>query len=179
MFALSPLTEAQLRSFSDEHVAPEAMSLFLAGRIMTTFERPSSLGGYGIQTAVTESFVIHLRSMIDFFYLPRPQATDIVAGQIFAGWESMRPDASPALEAARLRAHREIAELTTLRIAGTPPNKPWQSQPLLQEMRALIEKFLAGASDRRLGMKARLTLRNLVDRDIDLDAAVVPGVNIA
>jgi hypothetical protein len=178
LFVSTLLTETQLRSYSDEHLAYEATALFLAGRTMERFARPSNLGELGIQLAVIESFALHVRNMIDFFFAKHPQATDVIAGHFFDDWETTRPALSVALETARGRASREVAQLTTLRIAGTPVNKLWQPQPLLTELRSVIGKFLAGASDMRLGIKARLTLRDLVDREIDLAAPVLPGVHV-
>jgi hypothetical protein len=114
-----------------------------------------------LRNAVIEDFVIHLRNLIDFLYLDRPQPTDVVAADFFAArrWESLRPPITNSLEAARVRANKELAHLTSHRIAGAPPEKAWESQSLAAEIRPLLQRVVSNAESTRLSPQVAASIR--------------------
>jgi len=122
------------------------------------FTRPSIIGATSVaeairlKNAVVEVFAIHLRNLVDFLYSEKPQTTDVVAADFCAtgAWEAMKPPITSSLEAARVRANKEIAHLTCQRIAGTPPEKTWDPQALAAEIRPLLQLFVAKAVATRL-----------------------------
>ncbi len=77
--------------------------------------------------ALLESFVIHFRALLDFFYPPaNVKNDDVLAGDYFddsEAWEKIRPQLSEALSRAKTRAHKEIAHLTYARLDVTPETK--------------------------------------------------------
>jgi hypothetical protein len=171
-----PLTPAGLRGFSDEHLYYEVTTFFADGQILAGLAAPTVLREHAIEMALIESFVIHLRNIVDFFYADRPQADDVIADDFFedAGtWQELRPELASILDRARERANREIAHLTTKRIAGGPPNKAWDIEGLFERVRVLLKLFSTTASRERLGEKAREVVAGLAEGLLDLDAPVL------
>jgi len=96
--------------------------------------------------ALLESFVIHLRNMIDFLW-PAEGAhdDDVIAAHFFDEplyWNGIRPDISDTLSAARSRANKEIAHLTYSRLSVAPDAKPWRPGEMYAELKPAMEKFL-------------------------------------
>ena len=60
------------------------------------------------QNAMVESFMAHLRNLIEFLYSDSPRSTDIVAADFFPQgiWKRLRPSLSTALADALKRAER-------------------------------------------------------------------------
>lgn len=114
-----------------------------------------------LNNALIEVFAIHLRNLIDFLYLVRPQQTDVVAADFCATdvWEAVKPRISISLEAARVRANKEVAHLTSRRIAGTPPGKEWDPRALAAEIRLLLQLFVAKAEATRLSPDVAAAIR--------------------
>jgi len=107
-----------------------------------------------LTNALLESFVIHLRALIDFFYPSQsPKPDDILAAEYFADptrWDAVRPACSETLRSARARAHKEIAHLTYARLDVTPDEKPWQFVQIAEEMRGLMQLFSSETGQRLL-----------------------------
>lgn len=114
-----------------------------------------------LNNVLIEAFFVHLRNVIDFVYPVNVSSTDVVAADFFApnGWDSQRPLISSTLKAARLRANKEIAHLTTRRIAGSPPAKDWNFQGLANEIRPLIRLMSAKALATRLSSKVAAAIQ--------------------
>lgn len=106
-----------------------------------------------VDNAVLESFAIHLRNLLDFFYPGRePHEDDVIAAQYFEAGQLPPnfPPKSRLLNEAEVRAHKHVSHLTTKRIAGNHPDKAWYVGPLMQEMANLIGMFVATASPQKL-----------------------------
>jgi hypothetical protein len=140
-----------LRSYCDEHLWYEVSMFFHTGRSLP-FGAMSPAVEWNIN-AVLESFVIHLRNLLDFFYpVGKPRKTDVVAAEYFEG-NDLTPDfptESPLLLAAKLRAHKHVSHLTTERIAGSAPEKAWHPEPLMVEMALLLRLFTERALAEKL-----------------------------
>jgi hypothetical protein len=108
---------------------------------------PSAAETNLLRNALIESFAVHARNVIDFLYPNKPQHTDVIAADFYApgAWAAHRPGISTTLTAARRRAHKEIAHLTTERIAGNPPEKDWDFAGLTAELRPLMQLFATNA----------------------------------
>ena len=105
--------------------------------------------------ALLESFAIHFRALLDFFYPPaNVKNDDVLAGDYFddsEAWKKIRPQLSEALSGAKTRAHKEIAHLTYARLDVTPEKKGWAFIELANEMKNVMEIFLRGVPNTRLG----------------------------
>ena len=117
-----------------------------------TIDAPSPAETTRLSNVLIESFVVHLRNLIDFLYLDAPKKTDIVAADFCAAgvWQSARPSISPVLERARTRANKEIAHLTTDRHAGSPPAKQWEFVALAREVQETLRVFAKTPAPGRL-----------------------------
>ena len=147
-----PYGDDYLLAYSAEHVWYE-FDMFLGLATLLAAPRdlvaPSAEDARRVSNGLIESFVIHFRNVMDFFYLERPHPTDVVASDFFArgGWQ---PTISASLKAAGVRADKEIAHLTTSRISGTPSGKGWDVTGLANELRPVMVQFVTTALPSRL-----------------------------
>lgn len=159
-----PFSDSYLLAFSAEHVAYEIDMFFGMVEVLI---RPSVIGATSaaeatrFKNALIEVFAIHLRNLVDFLYLERLQPTDVVATDFCAtgAWEAVKPPITSSLEAARVRANKEIAHLTSQRIAGTPPEKAWDPRSLATEIRLLLQLVVAKAEATRLSPNVAAAIR--------------------
>jgi hypothetical protein len=154
-----PYTDAYLLAYSDEHVFYECdMFLWLAQVCGggAKLGAPSVPDATRLNNVLIEAFVIHLRNVVDFLYLDRPKKTDVVAADFCtaSSWAATRPAISAALDAARTRANKEIAHLTTDRLAARSPAKQWEFSVLAAEIRPLLQLFAKCAVPGRLSGRA-------------------------
>jgi hypothetical protein len=128
-------------------------------RLMKTgpFESPPSFKPSLINDALLESYAIHLRNLIDFFYthiegddktkgLAIPKPEDMIAEDFFDSpdeWRNLRPKITDELKAARIRAHREIVHLTYHRIGISDKQKQWWFVELHDQIVLIDKIFLA------------------------------------
>lgn len=96
-----------------------------------------------VNNALLESFAIHVRNLIYFFYTDVPKKEDDnIAKYYFTEWESVRPSKTEVLEKAYARANKEIAHLTFSRLDVTPEKKQWDFESISIDLNKTIEKFL-------------------------------------
>jgi hypothetical protein len=147
----STFSDAELVDYSREHVLYEARMLFDTGsllldrkhfdQIRPDFDREVTY------FAVIESFAMHARTLIAFFYPDSERKDDVSAQNFFSGnvLPSTFPPLSPVLAEVRSRASKEIGHLTTKRIAGQPPEKNWPVLQALRELHSVLVAFVRGA----------------------------------
>jgi hypothetical protein len=146
-----PFDDSYLLDYSAEHLRYEFDMFTWLGRVCgnpaVQIRGPSAEDASRLNNVLIEGFAVHIRNVLDFLYLDRPQATDVVAADFFSpgSWVQIRPAISATLEGARVRANKEIAHLTTSRIAGSPPEKGWEFVALSDELRRVLRLFAARA----------------------------------
>jgi hypothetical protein len=111
-----------------------------------------------LANALLESFVIHFRGLLDFFYPPATvKYDDVIAADYFDDpneWERIKPSPlSTTLSQAKTRAHKEVAHLTYARLEVTPEQKGWAFVDIANEMHSLMELFLKNVPKNRLGSR--------------------------
>ena len=126
-----------LVDFADEHLLYEAW-MFVTARSILAMCATSSIP----MNMATEVCVLHLRNLIDFFYLNSPKPDDVVAESYVSAWKAMCPPITTGLETARVRANKEMAHLTTKRIAGSHKDKEWDFGAISSELRPAVMEFL-------------------------------------
>lgn len=139
------LTDPELKAYSLEHIGYEIKML-----VSISNQNARGISDQFLVNLLVESFAIHSRNLIDFLYPTSVRPSDIVAYQFGTAetvWEEARPPISPILEAARVRAHKEVSHLTTERINGTPEYKKWDTGPIVKEIAELF-KLLASVADK-------------------------------
>jgi hypothetical protein len=159
-----PFSDQYLFDYSNEHVAYEVDHFFWLAQILgagsLVLGAPSPEDGARLNNILIEGFVIHLRNVIDFLYV-KPQPTDVVAEDFFSpgDWQKLRPSITATLDAARTRANKEIAHLTTDRMAGSPPAKAWNFTSLADELRPILKLFASNVLPTRLGPNVAKAIR--------------------
>ena len=142
-----PYNDVFLENYSEEHLWYEIDMLVGIGKYLSA---PTIVGGSTLDDArrinnlLVEGFGIHIRNIIDFLYLDRPQPADIIASDFCppGAWDRVRPPISSAFTRARTRANKELAHLTTARIAGAVPEKKWDTIVLLNELKPMLKLWL-------------------------------------
>jgi hypothetical protein len=151
-----PFDDAYLLAYSGEHLWYEIDMFWWLARVFgnpqVRLGAPSEADGQRLSNALNESCTIHVRNLIDFLYLDIPRPTDVVAADFFKAseWAQLRPGISPDLDAARVRANKEVAHLTTQRMADSPPEKKWDIVVLASELRPVLQLFATNALPTRL-----------------------------
>ena len=160
------LTEGELLDYSGEHVAYEAQ-MFLCSyhfvfsaidwNLSAPTPVPKNLRKWTVEMALLEAVVAHARVLLNFLYPSFTRADDVIAGDFFdeaEQWEKIRPKLSERLKTMRQRASKELAHLTTKRIAGTPSNKEYRSEDF-EQLWEVVRLFAARASPSRLHQNVR------------------------
>jgi hypothetical protein len=153
--AVRPFEDADLLAYSAEHVSYEFDMFLWSARVCSSVARisgPSPEDEARLNCALIENFVVHLRNVIEFLYRRKPRSTDVVAVD-FCDSGAWRPTITRVLKAARKRADKELAHLTTARIAGAPPGKEWDFIGLEAELRPVMRCFVKKALPSRLSLK--------------------------
>src|SRR5580692_6524589 len=146
MPARIPYTDQQLLDYSEEHLLYELHMFWWVAKNLPPDK------GFQL-SALLESFAIHLRNLIDFFFTLPSEARkdDLVAADFFDSPSAWNPGTIPKLLTdAHERANKEISHITYKRKGETDPTKPWPVGELFKEIRALATKFAAGASAKKL-----------------------------
>jgi hypothetical protein len=141
-----PMLDQQLMDYSGEHLMHE-LSMF--------WELAAILPGKKASTetsALVESFGVHLRNLIDFFYRPG-QKDDVTAQDFLEQPTSWKPVEPSSLTAAHVRANKELHHLTQARISGSPPQKAWDTRGLRDEIEVVAKEFALNASPKKLHKK--------------------------
>lgn len=111
------------------------------------------------KSAFLESFAIHARNLLDFFYSPAgpkkyPQPDDVIAEDFFdspSSWHNNRPAKSEVMKSLHRRVAKEIAHLTYERLNNMTVGPKWPNSQIANEMRAVILKFKELAPANRIG----------------------------
>jgi len=136
-------TDAELKGASD-HLHYEFWMLMSVAQALA-----SGIAANGwLLNALLESFVIHFRALIDFFYIDKPQKDYVIAADFFVekdSWEKIRPPMSDDLSRLRARAHKEIAHLTYARLHVTPETKGWKFFEIANYIKSVMNLFFQKA----------------------------------
>jgi hypothetical protein len=145
------LSDKELLDFSGEHILHELQTCaWLAEEKIPDLQRIGLEISFEVATSL-ESFAIHMRNLINFFYPGRGQDDDVIASNFFdspSGWAPAK--ISPSLENARERANKEISHITRGRKSGLALGKEWPVGDLFREVEALAKQFAAAASPKKL-----------------------------
>jgi hypothetical protein len=116
--------------------------------------RPSTV----MNNTQIESFMAHLRNLIEFLFTLNPGDTDVAAVD-FCARGAWNPVITQTLSDARRRVNKELAHLTTERISGSPLRKQWDFTRLAQELRPHLQDFVARADSAKLSRRIKTAIR--------------------
>jgi hypothetical protein len=109
-----------------------------------------------INSAVLESFMIHVRILLDFLYADNPKSDDVIAEDFFYTpntWVTKRYEKSELIKTVHKRVGKEIAHLTYERLKQTLETKKWKYIDIANEVVDLINLFIEIVPDENLGSK--------------------------
>ena len=115
-----------------------------------------------ITNALLESFAIHVRALIHFFFDKSGQKDDILAIHFFSDpdyWIEHSPPCTNILKEAKKRADKEVAHLTYTRQKVTPDKKPWRLIPIANDLQKAIEMFFELVPKELLGKRWDQTIK--------------------
>ena len=144
-------TIAELKAMTP-HVRYEWHQLCRAAVLLRKHKADYSAGkiSKGIWCCFVESFAIHVRNAIEFFYVDDPRPTDIRAEHYVRGgvvWPTMRPRALPGLLGnSYIRAHKQVAHLTIERATAAPQDFEWPVDEIMSLLNGKLTDF-KGAID--------------------------------
>jgi hypothetical protein len=142
------MTNEELTKYSGEHLLYEiTMFWWLSGAIWYT-------DGY-MHDALLESWVGHLRNLINFLCRPRQQ-DDVIAADFFDNPGAWPQSESDKLKTARVRADKELSHITGKRKYTSDKDKGWDVAGLFHEIEGIAKKFAATASEVKLHPDVRL-----------------------
>lgn len=107
-----------------------------------------------LNNALLESFAIHVRALIHFFFDCAGRQDDVLAIHFFSRPEEWTKVATPltdVLQQAKKRADKEVAHLTYSRQKVTPEKKPWQLVPIFDDLQKAVEVFINSVPQPLLG----------------------------
>lgn len=102
-----------------------------------------------INNALLESFGIHIRTLLGFFYAEKAREDDVIAEDYFplpTDWYNRRPQMTERLRIAKARAHKEIAHLTYKRLEISIDSKMWKFIPIYNDMNKVIITFVSSVN---------------------------------
>lgn len=105
----------------------------------------SPLFGPGVTTnAFLESFALHARALVGFFFGGKRDPDDVVASDFFAGpkqWQRLRGKQDPVLKPVSARVGKEIAHLSYVRLGVMPEAKGWDVPAIATAISNLANTF--------------------------------------
>jgi hypothetical protein len=138
------VTDPRLSKYSGEHLLHELDMLWLTAAEIAKVKQRSFAS-----SVLLESFVVHLRTLIEFFYF-EPKEGYVRAKDFFSTSDQWNPSRTQPLSMALDRANGEASHLTWDRQDGTPAEKEWNVQALLTEIETVAKDFAARALASRL-----------------------------
>lgn len=151
-----------LQEYSREHIWYEVSMFFETGSRLRTTNSDQV-----IRNATIESFLIHLRNLLDFFY-PEGQVKpdDVIADYYFASGNTPTnfPAKSKTLDDAEIRAHKQLSHLTSKRYTGNDPKKNWNFNALMREMAGVLTIFVSQPSNDKLAPEFVSNVRDLLGK---------------
>jgi hypothetical protein len=138
------ISDAELTAYSGDHLLYEIQMFLFTAKELSRQAGPSPM-----TSVLIESFVIHLRNLIEFFYTPTgsERDDDVIAADFCPGWNE---STSATLKEAKMRANKELSHLTLGRKKACDPTKPWDIRGLFNEVRSVALRFACEASPTRL-----------------------------
>jgi hypothetical protein len=104
--------------------------------------------------AFLESFTIHSRALVQFFFAATPKTDDVIAEDYFQNtetWRSLRGSLPAALNPVNARVGKEIAHLTYARLSVTPEEKGWNITEIWRSRNGLVAMFVKNSDPGSLG----------------------------
>ena len=152
-----------------KHLSYEIRMFYAISYVLNHFERKLNnvLGIPVVWNALIESFTIHTRVLLDFFYLDRPnQPDDVIACDFFnekETWINNRPKKTELLKRTSKRVGKEVAHLTYKRVEITENDKQWHFGKISTDILQVFIKFIELLPDSPVKKTLLISLQEIVD----------------
>src|SRR4051812_23493088 len=140
--------DAELAEMARRHLAYEIKML----RETAAALQGKGIGPRGFRNAMLETFLIHYRNLLDFFYADKRRALahDVSAAHYVIDpkrWKERRPRMDKEATSSRERVNAQLAHLTYRRLKYHQRN--WSDRRMLRQIEELIENFAQQLPARR------------------------------
>jgi hypothetical protein len=141
---------------TDEDLRAASQHLHYEVWMFLTLARALSTGVFGegpLSNAALESFTVHARALLEFFFGDKPRLDDVVADDFVGGqgkWSELRGEMPAILADLRDRVGTEVAHLTYARLLVTPETKGWRFVDIAQSFEDVVGRFLRAVPAERL-----------------------------
>jgi hypothetical protein len=112
--------------------------------------------------ALHDSWAIHARNILAFFYPDRPQPDDAVASDYFHDRDWDCPVQGDGLRRLRTKAAKELAQLDYGRVSFTPDERSWEYDPIVRDLAAPLRAFAEQVPSTRVGADFRERLLEML-----------------
>lgn len=161
-----PLSDSALLHYSCEHLLYELTMFFRTGYVLQQIGDIQAKGEIErtVWYALIESFAVHLRNLLSFLYERKVQSGGtVIAKHFFVDSKEWHPTLPAELKMIWEQADKQVAHLTTKRIAGFSPEKDWKVTERMNLLIPILRDFTERASPQRLG-------QSVIDFIADLDS---------
>ena len=144
---------------SDDELREASDHLFYELWMLDRTARLLAMGAFGegpVRNAILESFTIHARGLIQFFFPKQPRRDDMLAADFLpsvAAWEAARGEMPPVLASLDARVGKEVAHVTYGRLLVTEDAKPWSLTSIVEALNAVGGTFRSMIRDDLLGSR--------------------------
>ncbi len=111
----------------------------------TANEIPGAANQPVAKYAFIESFALHARALLEFFY-DSPQDDDVAAEHFVSDWPTTRPALKPVLRDVWTKVGKQIAHLTYKRLSIHQQAKDWAFVQIAQEITDVFRVFTSRVS---------------------------------
>ncbi len=115
---------------------------------------PNHLSGV-IHNTLVESFVVHTRILIEFFYPTKSDSDTMIAPDFFTDGNQWERDIPGWLKEIRTRVHKLLAHLSYSRVLKYKDDKEWPYPIIRENLNNLFNDFFKNALPDRIGNKLR------------------------
>lgn len=105
-----------------------------------------------LTNAILESFLVHVRNIIDFFYNLSPRGDDVIAGDFISNWRELSPPITALLSETKERSNKHLVHLTYARI-DLEESEEWQFEKIEKDIKKVLKEFFENVSEEHLNSK--------------------------
>ena len=168
-FGLREYTEDEKRALLNEHFRYEVAMLVPSSGLMKVYTDNQSVAD-AINSISIESFLMHLRNLLEFLQYIRTKSPDTAVAQDFMvegrDWERIKREKNLELGFDIRRIQKEISHLTYDRVKN--PKTSWDRIGILRNIWYIASTFLDNCDERYVGAELK-ELKTTLDVQLAAD----------
>jgi hypothetical protein len=167
------MTDPELLAYSSEHLLHELSMLWELAAVLPG--RPAGAEA----DALLESFALHLRNLIEFFFFLKKKDEYVRAQHFFEHSSELKIEVPLDVRKLLERVNTEVSHLTDKRIDGNAKEKEWKTSEMVELVERETKKFAARASPKKLHPKVQEFLNQPAKEKLAWIVANVTHTNVA